>query len=113
MAQQQPGERDLATRIATANITASSQSAGPVEFEGPFLIMATGGVGTFELQFSVDAGANWFNANLPGGGANSWTAPFNQVVENAMTEAGILFRLTCTAYTSGPIAARLSGGGRP
>ncbi|MCA3297138.1 MAG: hypothetical protein ING28_03390 [Roseomonas sp.] len=107
------GSRDLATRRAVASITAANQSTEAVEMPGPFLIMATGGVGTFALEFSVDGGTNWFNAQLPNGSNNSWTAPFNQVVLNPNREAGILYRLTCTAFTSGPITARISGGGMP
>jgi hypothetical protein len=113
MGKLQPGDRDLASRRAVATITAGNQSTDPVEMPGPFLIMATGGVGTFALEFSVDGGSNWFNAQLPSGANNAWTAPFNQHVANPNREAGILYRLTCTAFTSGPITARISGGGMP
>lgn len=103
--------RDMATRLDTASFTAANQNTAGVEMLGPFLMMATGGVGTVELQFSVDGGTNWHIAQLPNGTPNSWTVPVNQVVANPSNESGILYRLRCSAFTSGPIAARLSGGG--
>jgi len=103
--------REMASRIAIASFTAANQNTNGVEMLGPFLMMATGGVGTVELQFSVDGGATWNVAQLPNGTNNSWTVPVNQVVTNPSAEAGILYRLRCSAFTSGPIAARLSGGG--
>jgi hypothetical protein len=111
MGQLQAGDRDLASRLVVASFTAANQSTNPVEMPGPFLMMATGGVGTVALEFSVDGGTTWFNVQMPNGSNNAWTVPVNQVVQNANREAGVLYRLTCTAFTSGPIAARLSGGG--
>jgi hypothetical protein len=102
--------REMASRIATANFTAANQATLGVEMIGPFLMMATGGVGTVELQFSVDDGTNWNTAQLANGIANSWAVPVNQVITNLPGEDGILYRLRCSAFTSGPIAARLSGG---
>ena len=112
MAQQQPGSRDLASRLVTASFVAINDVTAPVEMIGPFLMMATGGVGTVELQFSVDGAATWNNAQLANGSANNWTVPVNQVVTNLSGEDGMLFRLRCSGFSSGPIAARLSGGGR-
>jgi hypothetical protein len=106
----EPNTRELANRIAVATFTAVNQTTLGVEFIGPFLMMATGGVGTVELQFSVDGGTNWNTAQLANGSPNSWAVPVNQVVTNIPGEDGILYRLRCSAFTSGPIAARLSGG---
>lgn len=105
--------REMATRIDTATFTAAGQTSPGVEMAGPFLMLATGGVGTVELQFSVDGGTNWNTAQLANGSPNSWAVPVNQVITNLPGEDGILYRLRCSAFTSGPIAARLSGGRRP
>ncbi len=103
--------REMASRIETASFTAAGQTTDGVEMQGPFLMMATGGVGTVELQFSVDGGTTWITAQLPNGANNSWAVPVNQIVPNLLNESGILHRLRCSSFTSGPIAIRLSSGG--
>ena len=72
--------------------------------------LATGGVGQVTLELSVDGGTTAVVCQLADGTNNLWNVPVNQVVANAPNEQGLLYRLRCSTYTSGTIAARLSRG---
>lgn len=64
-------------------------------------------VGTIKIERSFDNGANWFVCSSDGAGtAASYTAPFSVVVEE--NEQKTLYRLNCTAYTSGTGTYRIS-----
>ena len=64
-------------------------------------------VGTVEIERSFDNGATWFVCSSDGAGTEaSYTAPFSVVVEE--NEQKTLYRLNCTAYTSGTGAYRIS-----
>lgn len=63
-------------------------------------------VGTVQLQRSFDSGVTWLPQTLLGAATNSWTAPFSEKITE--TESGVLYRLACTAYTSGTINYRIS-----
>ena len=75
---------------------------------GQFNVSVSGTfVATFQLQRSFDNAVTWIVCSSDSAGtAASWTAPFSVVVEEP--EAGVLYRLACTAYTSGTATYRLS-----
>lgn len=114
------GPRDLATRNATnANMIAADAVCGPVEMNGPFLVMANPGspspVGaTLTLEMSVDGGTTWVVPQDRAGNNVLVAAvpPINRIIDFPSHEDGLLFRLRLTAITSGQVVARLSGGGR-
>jgi len=58
------------------------------------------GTATVVLQRSFDRGDTWLNVE-------SFSADTERRVDDP--EAGIYYRLNCTAFTSGPIVYRLSG----
>lgn len=64
-------------------------------------------VGTAVLERSFDGGTNYVPVLRPGGNtAVSYTAPSSEVLEEP--EPGVMWRLRCSAYTSGTISYRLS-----
>ena len=75
--------------------------------EGQFNVSLSGTfVATVALERSFD-GTNWFTCSRDSAGtAASWTAPMSVVVEEP--EAGVLYRLNCTAFTSGTVTYRMS-----
>jgi hypothetical protein len=108
MARPTPTNPDLATALATANLAAANDATPWVEMCGPFLMLATGGVGQVTLEMSVDGGNTAIICQLSNGANNVWDVPVNQIVMNPSYERGLLYRLRCSTYTSGTIAARLS-----
>ena len=63
-------------------------------------------VGTVQIERSFD-GTNWFVASRDSAGtAALFTAPASVIVEEP--EAGVQYRLNCTAYISGTINYRIS-----
>jgi hypothetical protein len=63
--------------------------------------------GTIDLERSFDDGSTWLKCSRDSAGTSaSFTAAASVVVEEP--EAGVLYRLNCTAYTSGTINYRLS-----
>jgi hypothetical protein len=66
--------------------------------------------GTFSavvsLERSFDGGTTWLNCTRADGTANSFSAAASLVCEEP--EAGVLYRLNCTTYTSGTVSWRLS-----
>lgn len=62
--------------------------------------------GTVQLERSLDGAANWLPITAAGTQLYQWTAPASETASEA--EAGVLYRLNCTAYTSGTINYRLS-----
>lgn len=64
-------------------------------------------VATIVIERSFDNGTTWFVCSSDGAGtAASYTAPFSVVVEE--NEQKTLYRLNCTAYTSGTGTYRIS-----
>jgi hypothetical protein len=62
-------------------------------------------VGTVQLERSFD-GSTWLPLTANGTQIYKFTAPCSEPVEES--EIGVLYRLNCTAYTSGTINYRLS-----
>lgn len=63
-------------------------------------------VGIARLERSFDAGVTWFAATFADGTVAAWSVPASTGWSEP--ESGVLYRLNCTAFTSGPIAWRLS-----
>lgn len=63
-------------------------------------------VGTVQLERSFDNGTTWLPLTTNGTQVNKYTAPCSEYVEES--EVGVLYRLNCTAYTSGTVNYRLS-----
>lgn len=62
-------------------------------------------VATVKLQRSFDNGTNWHDLTAVGTAIAAFTTAVSEVwVE---PEAGVIFRLNCTAYTSGTVTYRL------
>ena len=62
--------------------------------------------GAVRLERSFDAGTTWLPISAAGTPLYTWTAPASESAQE--DEAGVLYRLNCTAYTSGTITYRLS-----
>jgi hypothetical protein len=101
---------DLSPTVVSASFTATGQSAS-ANFYGPFNVALWGTfVGTVQLQRSFDGGVTWLPASFDGqGDIASYTVPTSFVVNEP--EHGVLYRLNCTAFTSGAINYRISAGG--
>jgi hypothetical protein len=99
---------DLANQVVSGTLSAVAASAGAAFF-GPFNVSAWGTFsGTVQIQRSFDGGTEWLTrVDLVGNG--SYTTPISLVV--AEPERGVLYRLACTAFTSGTINYRLSATG--
>lgn len=63
-------------------------------------------VGTVQLERSFDNGTTWLPITSAGAAAFKYTAPASESVSEP--EADTLYRLNCTAYTSGTVNYRLS-----
>lgn len=118
MGQMEANTRDMATRrMVNAAMTVVNQVCGPIDINGPFLVMAntSDAVGaTLTLEMSVDGGANWVTPQNEDGVAllNNVAPPINRLYCNFLrSEDGLLFRLRLTAINSGAVSARLSSGG--
>jgi hypothetical protein len=61
---------------------------------------------TVQIERSFDNGVNFFICSEDAAGTNAaYTAPFSVTAQES--EAGTLYRLNCTAYTSGTITYRI------
>jgi hypothetical protein len=103
------GSVDMANAVVTGSFTATGQSAsfqlGTRDSE--FNVSARGTfVGTIRLERTFDGGTNWHPLTVGGSPIMTFTAPFSEGWEEI--ENGVLYRLNCTAYTSGTITYRIS-----
>lgn len=103
------GGEEMAPDVVTGTFGATGQSAGHM-FLGYFNASLFGTfVGTVQLQRTFDAGTNWLPCGEDAAGtAATYTAPVS--VEVYEPEPGVFYRWACTAYTSGTVSYRLSGG---
>ena len=94
-------------QVLTGTFTATGQGASFQPEPGrPFNLEIRGTfVGTVQLERSLD-GTNFVPVTAAGVTLYSWTAPGSE--SNEESEIGVLFRLNCTAYTSGTINWRIS-----
>lgn len=83
-----------------ANATPSASKLFNISLWGTF-------VATVKVQRSFDDGSTWVDCSRDSAGTTaSYTAPASLLVEEP--EAGVLYRLNCSAYTSGTINYRIS-----
>ena len=98
------GAQPLSFALA-ANAVQTSAADAAATFTGSSVVY----VGTIELERSFDGGATWIVCNIDGGGT---LASFSAGTPVSLTfgepEKDVLYRLNCTAYTSGTINWRLS-----
>jgi hypothetical protein len=103
---------ELAQTVVIGALTATGPdgSNSPVPFLGPFNIGVWGVfVGTVAIQTSYDGGTTWLPVtNKFTNTALTFTAP--AAFQEEEVEPGVLYRMNCTAYTSGTINYRLSEG---
>lgn len=111
MGKPNPSATDLATLVVAGTLgsaTAGSSILAPTT-GGAVLNVSVWGTfnATAQLERSFDGGATWLpvSRDIVGSGA-VFSAPFSLQVRE--TESGVLYRLNCTAYTSGTINYRLS-----
>ena len=97
---------DDVLRKSEASLTAGGQATPWQEFSGRFNLHLAGTfVATVILERSFDGGVTAAPCtNL--GTAVSFTGPASEILE--APETGVLYRLRCTAFTSGTVQARLS-----
>ena len=86
-------------------------SSSSLELLGDFNVLISGGIGTVSIERSFDDGSTWYilsknTAGDPSTYTTAANAAFNGIGEER--EKGILYRLTCSAYTSGTITYRIS-----
>jgi hypothetical protein len=105
------GKRTTAARDQAATVLAgqfAGTGASPaVELAGAFNISLWGGVATVQIERSFDGGTTWLPCSLdlaPAAIAVT-AAGFSCLADEV--EAGVLYRLNCTAFTSA-VAYRLS-----
>lgn len=100
----------------TGSFAATGQSASflpsPAKRDqnGAFNIALTGtAVATVQLEKSFDGGTTWCAIYAGGIQLKQWSYSSGNFAETATeSEAGVLYRLNCTAFTSGSLAYRLS-----
>jgi len=85
----------------TGTFAATGDSA-EVELVGPINLSLTGTwVATVKLQRSFDDGVTFLDVA-------SYTANAEELGAKVEPESGVLYRLSCSAYTSGTVTYRLS-----
>lgn len=113
---QTPPAGDQANAVMSGTFTTTGQSASFTAW-GDFNILIYGSGGpngnwnaTVRLERSFDGGTTWLVAGIGGAGQQAIYNTPNQDVSVVAFEAerGVLYRLNCTAYTSGTINYRLS-----
>jgi hypothetical protein len=113
---QQPPDGDQANAVVQGTFTASGVSPSFM-VTGPFNVVFGGASGpngtysaTIRLERSFDGGTTWYVCGVGGAGAQAiYSAPNSDVsLVVGEPERGVLYRLNCTAYTSGTIHYRMS-----
>ena len=107
MGKPQTDDRDLARGLVAGSFSATGASAGIIA-RGGLNITISGTFGaTVKPRRSFDGGVTWHFVTTPDGFSDrSHTGPVSYWVYEF--EDGVLYSLECTAYSSGPVAYRLS-----
>lgn len=97
-----------ATVRAVTGTLGAATSAPSTEFSGYFSVNIWGTFSaTAVLEKSYDGGTTWLAAQKDTStAAPSWTAAASVVIYEP--ESGVLYRIRCSAYTSGTISWRIS-----
>lgn len=99
-------DTDLARSAASGTLTALG-STPACALNGRFNLSIWGAFSaTVALERSFDGGATWINCSRSDGTNNSLSAAYSGVIDEI--ESGVLYRLTCTGYTSGTVNWRMS-----
>lgn len=102
----------MALNVITGSFTATGQSASFAPFSQPvpprdFNVSLWGTFSaTVQLERSLDNGSTWLPITAAGTQLYVWTTPASEVVEEP--EASVIYRLNCTAFTSGTVNYRIS-----
>lgn len=103
------GADDAADVVVSGTFTGTGESAslafGPDGFGGNVSLWGTF-VGTVKVQRSFDGGTTWIDVTDSNGLVYEYTGPASFRIDEP--EKSVLYRLNCTAYTSGTINYRLS-----
>ena len=111
-----PPAGDQANAVLTGTFSAPGQSA-PWQAMGAFNVIVGGSGGpngawtaTVRLERSFDGGTTWYVCGVGGGGQQAIYNTPNQDVSIVVSEPerGVVYRLNCSAYTSGTINYRFS-----
>jgi hypothetical protein len=100
------------SNVVTKSFTATGQSDNFDPFADNFgasrfnLTISGTFVATIRLERSFDEGSTWHPCTRSDGSSRTWAAPMSIIVSEV--EAGVLYRLNCTAFTSGTAVCRLS-----
>lgn len=107
MGKRSSNANDEALEVLSGSLAATGASAGRAMW-GDFNIALSGTfVGTVAVERSFDGGVTYIPvARDTSGTAASFTAPTSLSISEP--EKGVLYRLNCTAYTSGTVNYRLS-----
>jgi hypothetical protein len=97
--------------MAIGSFTGTGQSANFTPICGPqgvgFNISLWGTfVAAVQLERSFDNGVNWLPITGAGVQLYAWTGPASEMAQE--TESDVIYRLNCTAYTSGTVNYRVS-----
>lgn len=96
----------------TGTFVAVANSAGftpepYVNQEIPFNVSIWGAfVASVRMTRSFDGGTTWLPITAAGTSLYAWTAPASEAAQE--TEVSVLYRLECTAWTSGTVNYRIS-----
>jgi len=106
-----PGGIEAAPTVVSGNFTGTGSSSAAA-FLGAFNVSLWGTfVGTVVLERSFDGGTTFLPCAIDtAGDSATYTAPVSVVVSEP--EPFVYYRVRCSAFTSGTINYRLSGGPR-
>lgn len=114
-----PGGPDQANQVLSGNFAATGVS-GSIALYGSFNVSLYGSsgpngawTGSVQLERSFDGGATWLVCSTSAAGAQAVYSAGSKDVSVVVSEPerGVLYRLDCTAFTSGPINYRISASG--
>ena len=106
-----PSGEELAPQVVAASFTSVSNGNG-IMIMGLFNATVGGTFsGTAELQRSFDGGTTYIPCGIDAAGDKAdYTSPVSLTVNEP--EPGVFYRWACTAFVSGTIVTRISGGPR-
>jgi hypothetical protein len=122
-AAQTPPANDQANAVVSGAFTGAAQVSGSFLVWGPFNVFLYGPSGpngnwngTVQLERCFDGGVTWIVCGIGGAGlqavwASAGTGSDISIIAGEV-EKGMIYRLRCTAFVSGPINYRMSTTGQ-
>lgn len=94
----------------TGTFTPSGATGVAIQGWANLTLGGTSPVGTLKLEKSYDNGSSWFDVSQDVAGTlAAWALNSTEVsVQFYEPELNVLFRVNCTAYTSGTLTSRIS-----